>query len=141
MNELGFNEDDFNEAVEDDLDDPDEEILDDPNDEEDEDYQDPNDPNVNKTETNNTTDDENKKLRSPVKKPRAPKTCEKCHKTYNTQTQFRIHQRVITKLGFFIICTEEVKLKSAIKPTIPKLNSGFIRETLGDVRVTLTPNV
>ena len=91
---MGFNEDDFNEAVEDDLDDPDEEILDDPNDEEDEDYQDPNDPNVNKTETNNTTDDENKKQRSPVKK-RAPKTCEKCHKTYNTQTQFRIHQRVI----------------------------------------------
>ena len=108
---MGFNEDDFNEAVEDDLDDPDEEILDDPNDEEDEDYQDPNDPNVNKTETNNTTDDENKKLRSPVKK-RAPKTCEKCHKTYNTQTQFRIHQRVIRifQLGFFIICTEQLKI-------------------------------
>ena len=100
---MGFNEDDFNEAVEDDLDDPDEEILDDPIDEEDEDYQDPNDPNVNKTEANNT-DDENKKQRSPVKK-RAPKTCEKCHKTYNTQTQFRIHQRVIRHTGsnFFLI--------------------------------------
>ena len=35
--------------------------------------------------------DETKK--KSVKK-RPQKTCEKCHKTYNTQTQFRIHQRV-----------------------------------------------
>ena len=27
------------------------------------------------------------------KKQREPQTCEKCHKTYNTQTQFKIHQR------------------------------------------------
>ena len=31
----------------------------------------------------------------PKCKKRVPKTCEKCHKTYNTQTQFRIHQRVL----------------------------------------------
>ena len=87
LNELGFNEEDFN-AVEDDIDDPDEEVLD----EQDEDDQEPNE-SKDKTETNNT-DDENKK-RSLLKKPvRTPKTCEKCHKTYNTQTQFRIHQRV-----------------------------------------------
>ena len=84
LNELGFNDDDFD-AVDDDLDEADEEGLD----EDDEEYQDPNDAQA-KTET--TTDEESKK-RAAIKK-RAPKTCEKCHKTYNTQTQFRIHQRV-----------------------------------------------
>ena len=85
LNELGFNDNDFD-AGDDDLDEADEEGLD----ENDEDYQDPNDDGQPKTET--ATDEENKK-RAAIKK-RAPKTCEKCHKTYNTQTQFRIHQRV-----------------------------------------------
>ena len=34
-----------------------------------------------------------KKSQAGATKKRPQKTCEKCHKTYNTQTQFRIHQR------------------------------------------------
>ena len=34
-----------------------------------------------------------KKSQAGASKKRPQKTCEKCHKTYNTQTQFRIHQR------------------------------------------------
>lgn len=44
---------------------------------------------------------EDTKKKRGIKK-RAPKTCEKCHKTYNTQTQFRIHQRVINTIVVLI---------------------------------------
>ena len=42
---------------------------------------------VEKKSDTNTSEEKN------GKKKKVPKTCEKCHKTYNTQTQFRIHQR------------------------------------------------
>ena len=43
-----------------------------------------------KSNANNVTSSSNN---ASSKCRKSPQTCEKCHKTYNTQTQFRIHQR------------------------------------------------
>ena len=98
LQELGLNDDDFMEnglANDDDLDDNDEDNV---KCEEASQLQlngnnaKANASNANDSKTE-TEDDKKNQIKSGSTKRRAPKTCEKCHKTYNTQTQFRIHQR------------------------------------------------
>ena len=84
LQELGLNEEDFidNGMVDDDDEDEEEEV----------DKKDDKDFKVNDSAKDKTDEITNGDKSKKIKK-RSPKTCEKCHKTYNTQTQFRIHQR------------------------------------------------
>lgn len=85
-----LNELDFNEDFDPDEDDENHEELEEEEDDED------NDEDFKVVKKSEKNDKKNPTGSSSKKK--SPMTCEKCHKTYNTQTQFRIHQRVNYKI-------------------------------------------
>ena len=114
LNELGLNEDDFMENI--DEEEEDEEEEEDGEDDGDEDFK------VDVKDESSLDDSGKKKS---LNKKRAPKTCEKCHKTYNTQTQFRIHQRVSWIVLLF---------------TIQQRQSNFIFRMHGGVLENLSQN-
>ena len=94
LDELHINDEDFKDDTDDNyLQDNDENHQDDPQDDQDPDPENDAVDDENKSEKKENAKVIKKRNNSSIKK-KEPNTCEKCHKTYSTQTQFKIHQRV-----------------------------------------------